>query len=111
MHEANDKGRNRLTPRTAIPRRTALPPSVLVSNGAQSGNRKLAAGHRTVSVTGSGGVAATVIVTVQRGTVWLSIQPPFTWEAIMDPDKVDELMETLAQAQDEARGIVERYRR
>jgi hypothetical protein len=54
-------------------------------------------------VKGSGGVPATVVVTVQRGHVGVSIQPPFTWEAIMDPEKVDELIGTLAQAQEVAR--------
>ena len=105
------QGRDRPTPRGAITRRTARPPSVLTTDAETRDNRELAAGRRTVSVTGSGGVTATVVVTVQRGMVWLSIQPPFTWEAIMDPDNVDELMQTLAQAQAEARRIAERCRR
>ncbi len=58
---------------------------------------------RKVSVTGTGGIAATVFVTVQRGQVWMSIHPPFTWEAIMEPRKVDELMRTLALAQEDAK--------
>ncbi len=33
----------------------------------------------------------------------MSIQPPFTWEAIMEPWKVDELIQTLAQAAEGAR--------
>lgn len=33
--------------------------------------------QRRVSVKGSGGVAATVIVTARRGKVWVSIEPPF----------------------------------
>jgi hypothetical protein len=49
------------------------------------------------------GVDAMVIVTVVREMVWLSISPPFTWEAIMTPGKVDELISTLALAQDEAK--------
>lgn len=57
---------------------------------------------RRVPVTGTGGVAATVIVTAQRGQVWVSIQPPFTWEAIMEPGKVDELIRVLAQAREAA---------
>ncbi|MGH3510861.1 MAG: hypothetical protein ACRDQI_07880 [Pseudonocardiaceae bacterium] len=104
------KGRDRLAPRGAIARRTSLPPSVLGSDVEKRENRELAAGRRTVSVKGSGGVTATVVVTVRRGTVWLSMQPPFTWEAIMEPDKVGELMQTLAQAQEEARKAAERYR-
>jgi hypothetical protein len=59
--------------------------------------------HRKVSVTGSGGMAATVVVIVRRGHVWVSIVPPFTWEAIMEPEKVDELITTLARARDAAR--------
>jgi hypothetical protein len=48
------------------------------------------------------GVPATVVVTAVQGTVWVSISPPFTWEAIMDPAKVDELVHVLKLAQDEA---------
>lgn len=51
---------------------------------------------------GSGGEDATVIVAVHRNTVWLSIQPPFTWDAIMEPGHVDELMRVLGAARDEA---------
>ena len=58
--------------------------------------------HR-VSVTGTGGVAATIFVTAQRGQVWMSIQPPFTWEAIMVPGKVDELIRTLGLAREAAK--------
>lgn len=47
---------------------------------------------RKVRVKGMAGVDATVIVTVVHDKVWLSISPPFTWEAIMDPAKVDEVM-------------------
>lgn len=68
--------------------------------------------HRKVSVKGSGGVTATVIVTTQRGQVWLSIVPPFTWEAFMEPGKVDELIHTLGLAGEEARRMaVARSRR
>ncbi|MGH3512657.1 MAG: hypothetical protein ACRDQV_09140 [Pseudonocardiaceae bacterium] len=48
---------------------------------------------------------STVVVTVVRDKVWLSISPPFTWEAIMDPAKVDELMHVLELATDEARQV------
>ncbi|MGH3875344.1 MAG: hypothetical protein ACRDSR_28260 [Pseudonocardiaceae bacterium] len=54
--------------------------------------------YRRVSVKGSGGVAAAVIVTTYRGQVRISIVPPFTWEAIMEPGKVDELIHTLSLA-------------
>lgn len=56
-----------------------------------------------VSVKGSGGVAATVVVTARQGQVWLSIQPPFTWEAIMGPGKVEELVRALGLANEEAK--------
>ncbi len=60
---------------------------------------------RRISVKGMEGVPATVVVTVVQDRVWLSISPPFTWEAIMDPAKVDELVHVLKLAQDEARAI------
>lgn len=62
--------------------------------------------RRKVSVKGSGGVSATVVVTVQRGRIWLSIQPPFTWEAVMEPGKVDELTRTLTLAREDAQRMV-----
>lgn len=62
--------------------------------------------HRKVSVKGSGGVSATVIVIAQHGGVWMSIMPPFTWEAIMEPGKVDELIRTLTVARDNAQRMV-----
>jgi len=58
--------------------------------------------HRKVSVKGSSGVDATVIVIARQGNVWLSITPAFTWEAIMEPRKVDELMHTLGLAREDA---------
>ena len=62
--------------------------------------------HRKVSAKGSGGVSATVIVIAQHGSVWMSIMPPFTWEAIMEPGKVDELIRTLTVARDNAQRMV-----
>jgi hypothetical protein len=56
--------------------------------------------RRKVSVKGTGGVAATVVVIAQQGQVWVSIQPLFTWEAIMEPGKVDELMHVLELARE-----------
>ena len=44
---------------------------------------------RRLPVKGRQGVDATVVVTVVQDTVWLSISPPFTWEAIMEPEKVE----------------------
>jgi hypothetical protein len=58
---------------------------------------------RRVRVKGMQGVDATVVVTVVQGMVWLSVSPPFTWEAIMKPGKVDELMHVLELARDEAK--------
>jgi hypothetical protein len=65
--------------------------------------------HRRVSVKGSGGVSATVVITVQQGQVWMSIQPPFTWEAVMEPWKVEELIRTLALAAEGAKKMTMRY--
>ena len=47
----------------------------------------------------------TVVVTVVHDTVWLSISPPFTWEAIMEPGEVDEVISMLALARDEAKKV------
>ncbi len=47
-----------------------------------------------------------MVVTVVQGNVWLSVSPPFTWEAIMEPGKVDELMHVLELARDEAKNMV-----
>ena len=52
---------------------------------------------------GSGGVSATVVITVKQGQVWMSIQPPFTWEAIMEPGKIEELIRTLTLAAESAK--------
>jgi len=57
---------------------------------------------RKVCVKGMQGVDAAVVVRVVRGAVWMSIMPPFTWEAIMEPGKVDELIRTLESARGEA---------
>ncbi len=62
---------------------------------------------RKVSVKGSGGVLATVVITVQQGQVWMSIQPPFTWEAIMEPWKVEELIRTLMLAAEGAKRMAQ----
>ncbi|MGH4001632.1 MAG: hypothetical protein ACRDTJ_29690 [Pseudonocardiaceae bacterium] len=60
---------------------------------------------RRVHVKSMQGVDATVVVTVVRDTVWLSISPPFTWEAIMQPDKVDKVISMLELARDEAKKV------
>jgi len=46
----------------------------------------------------------TVIVTVYRGTVWMSIDPPFASEAILEPEHVTSLIYMLTQAVKEAQG-------
>ena len=63
---------------------------------------------RRVVVKGREGAVVTVTVTIYRGEVWLSIVPPFTWEAIMPADKVDELTRTLQVARDEAQAMASR---
>lgn len=57
---------------------------------------------RRIRVKGMAGVDATVVVTVVQDKIWLSISPPFTWEAIMEPEKVDEIISMLEAARDEA---------
>jgi hypothetical protein len=47
-----------------------------------------------------------MVITVQKGTVRVSIVPPFTWEAIMEPGKVDELIRTLGLARQDAKRMV-----
>ena len=61
---------------------------------------------RRISAEGREGTAATVAITTYRGRVWMSIVPPFTWEAIMDPGSVDELIHALELARDEAKRMV-----
>ena len=58
--------------------------------------------YRRVSVQGSEEIAATVIVKTIQGNVWLSIMPPFTWEAVMTPAEVDELTHVLSLARQDA---------
>jgi hypothetical protein len=60
---------------------------------------------RRVRVKGMAGVDATVAVTVVQDRVWLSISPPFTWEAIMEPAKDDEVTSMLELARDEAKMV------
>ncbi|MDQ2883101.1 MAG: hypothetical protein M3Y48_18470, partial [Actinomycetota bacterium] len=47
-----------------------------------------------------------MVVTVVQDTVWLSISPLFTWEAILEPGKVDEVISMLELARDEATKVV-----
>ncbi len=64
---------------------------------------------RRVFVKGMQGADATIVVTVTQGTVWLSVSPPFTWEAIMEPGRVDELMHVLELAREEAKQMIAAY--
>jgi hypothetical protein len=61
---------------------------------------------RRVTVRGREGATATVVVTLYREEVWMSIVPPFTWEAIMEPGKVDELIHVLGVAREEVKRLV-----
>lgn len=58
--------------------------------------------HRKVAVHGSGGVSATIVVIARQGRVWLSVIPPLTWEAILEPIQVDELTHALELAREDA---------
>ncbi len=60
---------------------------------------------RRVPVKGMQGVDATVVVTVVQNKVWLSISPPFTWEAIMEPEQVDQVISMLELARGEAENV------
>ncbi|MGH3929556.1 MAG: hypothetical protein ACRDTF_06220 [Pseudonocardiaceae bacterium] len=62
--------------------------------------------HRKVAVKGGGGISATIIFTARRGKVLVSIEPLFTGEAILDPEKVDEVIRTLRQAAADARACL-----
>jgi hypothetical protein len=57
------------------------------------------------------GIDATVVVTVAQGAVWMSIRPPFTWEAISEPGKVDEVIQALEPARGEAASMSTALRR
>lgn len=58
---------------------------------------------RKVSVKARQGEDATIVVTVVQGNVWMSIVPLSTWEAIMEPNKVDDVMRALGAAREEVR--------
>jgi hypothetical protein len=71
------------------------------NSGYETGTWPIMGMRRRVRVKGMAGIDATVIVTAVREKVWLSISPPFTWEAIMEPRKVDEVISALELARDE----------
>ncbi len=60
---------------------------------------------RRVSVKSMEWADAYVVVRVVQGKVWMSISPPFTWEAMMEPRKVDELMHVLELAREDAKKV------
>lgn len=72
-----------------------------VNTGGWAGGTTM--GIHKVAAKGSGGTSATVVVLAQQGDVWLSIDPPLTWEAIMTPSKVDEVIRILGLARDDAK--------
>lgn len=76
--------------------------------GPDNDSRAAGAAPREVTAQASGGIRATVVVTVAHGAVLMSIVPPFTWEAIMAPETVEELIRALAQARIEATAIPRR---
>lgn len=59
--------------------------------------------HRRISVRSSSKEPTTFVATVRQGKVWVSIVPLFIGEVILDPEKVDAVIRTLAQARDDAR--------
>ncbi len=59
--------------------------------------------RRAMAVTARGGEPATVVVTVYRNSVWLSVEPLFNSEAILKPSDVDSLVHELTLAVQEAR--------
>lgn len=67
--------------------------------------------HRRVTAKGRCGVPATVVVITQRGQVWVSVSPPFTWEAILHPGEVDALIRALELARDDAAKMAPALRR
>lgn len=62
---------------------------------------------RRVRVRASAGETATVVVRVVYGYVWLSVSPPFTWEAIMTPGMVDEVVGVLELARENAERLMD----
>jgi hypothetical protein len=76
------------------------------NTGSSQNDQALRVVHHKVTVKGSGGVAASIVVSARRGNVWLSIQPPFTWAAIMEPGKLDELVRALGLAAGDAKKMV-----
>ena len=60
--------------------------------------------RKKLVVRGRQGMKVTVVVAVYRGTVWVSIDPFFAFEAILEPEHVVSLIDMLMQAVKEAQG-------
>jgi hypothetical protein len=61
--------------------------------------------RQTLVAKGRQDTCATVVVEVYRGRVWIVLtDPPFSSEAIFEPDQADRLIDLLGQATKEARG-------
>lgn len=83
------------------------------SEGPSNGQSKYATGTgtpRRVSVNACEDRVATIVVPAAQGNVWMSILPPFTWDAIMEPRTVDEVIRVLELARDEAMRMTEAAR-
>ena len=79
-----------------------VPPSVIgmaIPSSERWGTRL----RQMMTVRARCGEAATVIVKMYRQTVWLSVEPFYNSEAILDPIHVDSLVDTLTQAAPKAR--------
>lgn len=59
--------------------------------------------RRMMRVSARCGETVTVIVEACRQSVWLSVEPSFNGEAILEPVNVDSLVNTLTHAAQEAR--------
>lgn len=61
--------------------------------------------RRELPVKGREGREVTVVVTVYRDQVWLSVTPPFESDiAILSPQTVDRLIQIMSWAAHQARG-------
>jgi len=58
--------------------------------------------RKKLAARGRQGMKVSVIVAVHRGTVWVSIDPFFAFEAILEPEHVVSLIDMLGQAAKEA---------
>jgi hypothetical protein len=61
--------------------------------------------HRRVSVRSTSGEPARVVITVRRSWVFVFIDPHFVGDAVLDPEKVDEVIRALAQAREDAKRL------